>query len=118
MTIQYLVTGREGMSNWEYTASSAITKTYGIKEMEDICKESSGDDDVTEEELEENILEKFSNDCIRDAIDGEEDWSICDYQDAYREDDANLWNCVDLILKIDFKSEAITTIYEGAWDND
>ena len=116
MTIQYLVTGREGVSDFNGSASSAITKTYGFKEIEDICENDY--DEATDENRGEEILEKFNSDCIRDAIDGEEDWSIRDYQDAYREDDANLWNCVDLILKIDFKSETITTIYEGAWDND
>ena len=119
MTIQYLVTGREGMSNWEHTASSATTKTYGFKEIEDICNDRL----MTGEKVEdvkrvEVIKDKFNQDCIRADIDGEEDWEDDDYQDAYDEDDANPWNCVDLILKIDSKSGTTTTTYEASWDND
>ena len=116
MTIQYLVTGREGVSDHNGSASSAITKTYGFKEIEDICKSSF--DKVDDENREEVILDKFNIDCIKADIDGEEDWEDDDYQAAYDEDDANLWNCVDTIVKIDSKSETITTIYEHAWDND
>ena len=36
MTIKYLVTGRAGMSNWEYTGSYAVKKTYGFKKIEDM----------------------------------------------------------------------------------
>ena len=121
MTIKYLVTGREGMSNWEHTASSAITKTYGFKEIKDICKEwfDEADDEVTcNHQSVEVILDKFNIDCIKADIDGEDNWEDDDYQAAYDEDDANLWNCVDTIVKIDSKSKAITTIYEHAWDND
>ena len=114
LTIQYLVTGREGVSDHNGSASSAITKTYGFKEIEDICKSSF--DEVDDENREEVILEKFNSDCIRDSIDGEDDWEDSDYQETY--DEAGTWNCVDLIIKIDFKSETITTIYEGAWNND
>ena len=72
MTIQYLVTGREGVSDHNGSASSAITKTYGFKEIEDICKSSF--DKVDDENREEVILDKFNIDCIKADIDGEEDW--------------------------------------------
>mgnify|MGYP003138838604 CR=1 FL=1 len=114
MTIKYLVTGREGVRNFDYSASSAITKTYGFKKIEDICNEMF--DEVDDENRGEMILEEFNSELIRVDIDGEEDWEDSDYQETY--DEAGNWNCVDLILKIDFKSETITTIYTGSWDND
>ena len=115
MTIKYLVTGREGIYHCDgYSESSAITKTFGFKEIEDTCKSSF--DEVDDENRGEIILEEFNSACIRDDIDGEEDWEDSDYQETY--DEAGTWNCVDLILKIDFKSETITTIYEHAWNND
>jgi hypothetical protein len=118
MTIQYLVTGREGMSNWEHTASSAITKTYSFKKIEDICEEWFDPEDIGDEQRVETILDEFNFDCIKADIDGEDDWKKKDYQAAYDEDDANLWNCVDTIVKIDSKSKATTTIYTKSWDND
>ena len=114
LTIQYLVTGREGVSDHNGSASSAITKTYGFKEIEDICKSSF--DEVDDENRGEIILEEFNSACIRDDIDGEEDWEDSDYQEAY--DEAGTWNCVDLIVKIDSKSETQTTIYANSWDSD
>ena len=114
-TIKYLVTGRDGFSdNDGYSSTSAITKTYGFKEIEDICENDY--DEATDENRGEEILEKFNRDCIRDSIDGEEDWKDSDYQGAY--DEAGTWNCVDLILKIDFKSKTVTTFYANSWDND
>ena len=118
-TIKYLVTGRDGFSdNDGYSSTSAIKKTYGFKEIEDICKDwlMTGEkvEDVKRVEV---IKDKFNQDCIRADIDGEKDWEDDDYQDAYDEDDANPWNCVDLILKIDSKSGTTTTIYEASWDN-
>ena len=119
MTIQYLVTGREGMSNWEYTGSSVKTKTYGFKKIEDICKDwlMTGEE-VEDEKRVEVIKDKFNQDCIRADIDGEDDWEDDDFQAAYDEDDANLWNCVDSIVKIDSKSKTTTTIYTASWDNE
>ena len=119
MTIQYLVTGREGVNDsYMGTASSAITKTYGFKEIEDKCK-SSVDwgtfDEVNDKSRVQIILWKFNNDCIKADIDGEDDWEEDDYQEAY--DEAGTWNCVDLIVKIDSKSETETTIYAKSWDN-
>ena len=114
MTIKYLVTGREGVNDHDGSASSATTKTYDFKKIEDICKESF--DEIGEEQREEVILDEFNTDCIRDSIDEEEDWEDSDYQETY--DEAGTWNCVDLILKIDFKSETITTIYEASWEAD
>ena len=119
MTIKYLVTGREGFrDNDGYSSTSAFKKTYGFKEIEDICKDCL----MTGEKVEdvkrvEVIKDKFNQDCIRADIDGEEDWEDDDYQEAYDEE-GTCWNCVDLILKIDFKSETITTIYAASWDND
>lgn len=117
MTIKYLVTGREGVNYSHGSESSAITKTYGFKKIEDICKDwlMTGEE-VKDEKRVEVIKDKFNQDCIRADIDGEDDWEDDDYQAAY--DEAGAWNCVDLILKIDFKSETITTIYESAWNND
>ena len=115
MTIQYLVTGREGFrDNYGYSSTSAITKTYGFKKIEDICISSF--DEVDDENRREMILEEFNSELIRVDIDGEEDWKDSDYQEAY--DEAGTWNCVDLILKIDFKSETVTTFYANTWDND
>ena len=114
-TIKYLVTGREGFrDNYAYSSTSAITKTYGFKKIEDICISSF--DEVDDENRREMILEEFNSELIRVDIDGEEDWKDSDYQEAY--DEAGTWNCVDLILKIDFKSETVTTFYANSWDND
>lgn len=116
MTIKYLVTGREGCSdNDGYSSTSAITKTYDFKNIEDTCKEWF--DEIGEEQRVEIIKDKFNQDCIRADIDGEEDWEDDDYQEAYDEE-GTCWNCVDLILKIDSKSKTETTIYAKSWNND
>ena len=116
MTIKYLVTGREGIRTWEHTASSAITKTYGFKKIEDICKEWFDEEDIGDEQRVETILDEFNCELIRVDIEGEEDWKDADYQEAY--DEGGNWNCVDTIVKIDFKSETTTTIHTNSWDND
>jgi len=114
-TIKYLVTGREGFrDNDGYSSTSAITKTYGFKKIEDICISSF--DEVDDENRGEMILEEFNSELIRVDIDGEDDWEDDDYQEAY--DEAGTWNCVDLILKIDFKSKTITTMYAKNWEAD
>jgi hypothetical protein len=121
MTIKYLVTGREGMSNWEFTDSYAVKKTYGFKWIEDSCKrhtEWGTFDEVNDKNRVQVILWKFNMDCIKADIDGEDDWEDDDYQAAYDEDDANPWNCVDLILKIDSKSKTTSTIYAKSSYND
>mgnify|MGYP001164089332 CR=1 FL=1 len=117
MTIKYLVTGRAGMSNWEYTGSYAVKKTYGFKKIEDICKRSVKHgifDRVNNKNRVQEILWKFNMDCIKADIDGEKGWKADDYQAAYDEDDANPWNCVDLIVKINSKSGTTTTIYKAS----
>tara|TARA_Y100000766_G_scaffold247433_1_gene228582 strand:+ start:949 stop:1323 length:375 start_codon:yes stop_codon:yes gene_type:complete len=119
-TIKYLVTGREGFSdNDGYSSSSAIKKTYGFKKIEDSCKRHvkwGTFDEVNDENRVQVILGKFNMDRIKADIDGEKDWEEDDYQEAY--DESGCWNCVDLILKIDSKSKAETTIYAKSWDND
>ena len=120
-TIKYLVTGREGMSNWEFTDSYAVKKTYGFKWIEDSCKrhtEWGTFDEVNDKNRVQVILWKFNMDCIKADIDGEDDWEDDDYQAAYDEDDTNPWNCVDLILKIDSKSKTTSTIYAKSSYND
>ena len=115
MTIKYLVTGREGVHHCDgCSESSAITKTFDFKKIEDICNEMF--DEVDDENRGEMILEEFNSELIRVDIDGEEDWKDSDYQEAY--DEAGTWNCVDTIVKIESKSKATTTSYANSWDND
>ena len=120
-TIKYLVTGRDGFSdNDGYSSTSAITKTYSFKKIEDSCKRHvkwGTFDEVNDKNRVQVILGKFNMDCIKADIDGEDDWKNKDYQAAYDEDDTNPWNCVDTIVKIDSKSNTTTTIYAKSWDN-
>ena len=116
MTIQYLVTGREGMSNWEHTASSAITKTYSFKKIEDICEEWFDPEDIGDDQRVKTILDEFNFDCIKADIDGEDDWEDDDYQVAYDEE-GTCWNCVDTIVKIE-SINTTTSIYAKSWEAD
>ena len=58
MTIKYLVTGREGVHHCDgCSESSAITKTFGFKKIEDICNEMF--DEVDDENRGEMILKNL-----------------------------------------------------------
>ncbi len=109
MTIQYLVTGREGYHNSHLGAEgSAITKTYG-----DIFKY------LKEDELVKAIISQFHKDCIykySDGVGGEELWDENDFEDAYSEE--NNWNCVDLIFKFESPTEIPEPIYSCTWEHD
>ena len=119
-TIKYLVTGREGFSdNDGYSSTSAITKTYGFKKIEDSCKRHvkwGTFDEVNDKNRVQVILGKFNMDCIKADIDGEDDWEDHDYQVAYDEE-GTCWNCVDTIVKIE-SIKTTNTIYAQSWDND
>lgn len=115
MTINYLVTGREGFSNsHQFSWSNAITKTFG-----DIFG------DLKDEELTEAITSKFHEECVRDFAEMNDlntsnltvfpttDLKEC--EEAYAEE--NGWNCVDHIFKFEGPVTA-QTLFSASWESD
>jgi hypothetical protein len=115
MTIQYLVTGREGFSDSrQFHWSDAITKTFG-----DIFG------DLKDEELTEAITNKFHEQCVRDfaemndlntsSLTAFQTTDLEECEAAYEE--VHGWNSVDHIFKFEGPVTA-QTLFSESWESE
>ena len=108
MTIQYLVTGRQGFTDSHLCSyGEAITKTYG---------DTFGD--LKDEELSNAIQARYHKDLVHDySCDAaEDDWTDLDYLEHYDEEGG--WNQVDCIFEFTETASKPKQVFTMRWCSD
>ena len=108
MTIQYLVTGRQGFTDSHLCSyGEAITKTYG-----DIFG------DLKEDALSNAIQARYHKDLVHDySCDAaEDDWTDLDYLEHYDEEGG--WNQVDCIFEFTETASKPKQVFTMTWCSD